>query len=132
VVDLVQDHEGLAGHRPPPVHRGRHAHLRIRQDGAVEVARGVHVGVAERMVELDADPGRGGRPLCLQMLGRADHGDRFDRAVGEQLGGDPQSEGGLAGARGGDRHEVVGPAPQVLHKSLALPGPQRRKGLQIR
>jgi hypothetical protein len=82
----------------------------------------VHVGVAEGGVQLDADPGRGLRPLLLQVLGRGDHGHRLHRAVHEQLGGDPQGERGLTGTGRGDRGEVLGAAAQVLHERLALPG----------
>ena len=106
---------------------GRHADLGVGDHGAVEVGRGVHVGVAERRRRAGCRPGpRRLRPLRLQVLGRRDHGDRVDRAVGQQLGGDPQGERGLAGARRGDRQEVVGcagagtpPAPCAARPAAA-------------
>ena len=54
-MDLVEDHERTARHRTSPVHRGRHSDLGVGHDGAVKVASGVHVGVAEAAIELDAD-----------------------------------------------------------------------------
>jgi hypothetical protein len=132
VVDLVQDDQRAPGQRAPPVHRGRHPDLGVGEHRAVEVGRGVHVGVAERRVELHADRAGRRRPLVLQVLGRGDHGDRLDRAVGQQLGGDPQRERGLPGARCGDREEVLVPPAQVLHEGPALPRPQRREPVQDR
>jgi len=107
VVHLVQDHQGAAGQRTPAVDGRVHADLGVRQDDAVEVGGGVDVGVAERRVERDADPRRGLRPLGLEVLRGRHHGDRLDGAVGQQLGRDPQGEGGLPRARGGDRQEVL-------------------------
>jgi hypothetical protein len=132
MVDLVEDDQRPPGHGAPPVHLGRHADLGVGDHGTVEVGGGVQVRVAERGVELDAHPGRGLRPLGLQMLRRGHHGDRLDGAVVQQLGGDPEGEGGLAGAGRGDRREVLGTATQVLHHRLALPGPQGRKRLERR
>ena len=120
-MDLVQDDQGLARHGATPVHRGRHADLGVRHHRAVKVVRGVHVGVAERRVQLDADRGGRERPLLLQVLGGRDHGDRFDRAVRQQLGGDAQGERRLACAGGGHREKVVRAAPKIFDESLALP-----------
>jgi hypothetical protein len=126
VVHLVQHHQRPAGAGPRPVQRGRRRHLRIRDHRAAEVARCGAVGVAEGRVQRDAEHRGRGRPLRLEVLGRGDHADCGDRPVGEQLGRDPQREGGLAGARRRDREEVGRPAQQVRRQRAALPGPQRR------
>jgi hypothetical protein len=122
VVDLVEDDQRPAGHRAAPVHLGCHAHLGVGQHRAVEVAGRVHVGVAERVVELDPDAGGGVGPLHLQVLGRRHDGHGLDGVVGEEFGRDPQRERRLAGARRGDREEVLVPTAQVLEQCLALPG----------
>ena len=132
MVDFVEDDQGTAGQGTPAVHLRRHPDLGVGEHRAVEVGRRVHVGVAERRVELDADrPARGG-PLVLQVLGRRHHGDRLDRTVSQQLGGDPQREGRLPRPRRGYREIVLVAAAQVLHQRPALPGPQRRERVQNR
>ena len=132
VVDLVEDDQGTAGHGAAPVHRGRGAHLRVGDDHAVEVGRrcaGRRCGTSGRAGCRPRAAACG--PLRLEVLGRRDHGDRLDGAVGEQFGRDAQGERGLAGAGRRDREEVLVAAAQVLHQRPPLPGAQRREGRQV-
>ncbi|GAB3872789.1 hypothetical protein GCM10027610_138820 [Dactylosporangium cerinum] len=124
MMDLVEDDQGLSGECSPLVYGGSHADLRIRHYRAVEVRGRVHVGVAESGVEIDPDPGGGVGPLLLQVFGRRDDGEVVDRAVAEQLKGDPQRERRLAGAGRGDGEEILPFAAQILHQCLALPHPE--------
>ena len=132
MVDLVEDDQRGPRQRTAAVDLRSHADLGVGEHGAVEIGGGVDVGVAERRVQRDAHRARRGRPLVLQVLGRGHHGDRLYGAVSQQLGRDPQGEGGLPGARRGDGEEVVVAAAQVLHERTALPGPQRRERVQDR
>ena len=75
-----------------------------------------------------ADPGGSVRPLLLQVLRRADHGEPLHGAALQQLGGHPQRERGLAGARGRYREEVTRGGPQVAVQRLLLPGAQLVSG----
>ena len=134
MVDLVEDDERLAGHRAAPVDRRGHADLGVGHDGAVEVMRRVHVGVAERGVELDADqPGRL-RPLRLEVLGRRDDRDRVDGAVCRAT--PPRSAARTSSCRhrasrprGSSRRDGAGnrPAPCAATREAAgtCPGPNR-------
>ena len=118
------------GHGAPAVHLRRHADLGVGDHRAVEVGGGVHVGVAERGVELDADPGRGRRPT-------GSSGARSGATT--VTASTVPSASSSAAIR---RANVVLPAPgvatarkssaapaQVLHQRLALPGPQRAQRL---
>jgi hypothetical protein len=125
MVHLVQHDERAAVGGARPVQRRRRGHLRVGHDRAAEVPRGRAVGVAERGVERDPEPGGRQRPLVLQVLGRGDDGDRGDGAVGEQFRRHPQREGRLACAGCRHREEIRRPAQQIRRKCAALPCPQR-------
>ena len=128
VVDLVEDDQGALGPGAALVHRRPRGDLGVGDRHPVVVAGGDRGGVGEARVEVDADPtGRVG-PLGLEVLGRGDHGHAGDLPLRQQLGGDPQGEGGLAGARGGDREEVAPVLAEVALQGLGLPGAQRPGG----
>ncbi len=67
-------------------------------------------------------------PLGLEVLGRRDHGDRADHLALQQIRGHPQREGGLAGARGRDREEVLADIAVIGVQGRLLPGPQAVRG----
>ena len=109
VVDLVEDHQGRRAPRC-----GARCSSGLRgdrgvgdRDAVVVVRRAAPLELENAGSMLDADPAGGVGPLRLEVLGGGDHGDRADDAAVEQLGGDPQGEGRLAGARGGDGEEVA-------------------------
>ena len=128
VVDLVEDHQRPAGHRAPAVHLRRHAHLRVGDDGAVEVGR----RSARRRC---GTSGRAGcrpapRPVAHCAL-RCSVG-----ATTVTASTVPSASSSAAIRRAnvvlpapgrGDRQEVLAAPAQVLHERLALPGPQRRE-----
>ena len=94
---------------------------------ADEVAAGAALAPGVRRVERDADLRGGLGPLGLEVLGRRDHGDPLDDPTREQLGGDRQREGRLAGAGGRDREEVARSALEVRRQRRRLPRAQPRR-----
>ena len=64
------------------------------------------------------------RPLALEVLGRRDDGDPVDHAPGEQFGGEPQREGGLAGAGRCRGQEVARLGLEISVERFGLPGAQ--------
>jgi hypothetical protein len=72
VVDLVEDDEGPSGLGARPVQGGLRSDLRVRDGDTVELTTVRALAVLEGRVELDADAGRGVRPLPLEVLRRAD------------------------------------------------------------
>ena len=128
MVDLVEDDQGLRALGADP-HRER-----VDRDtgvgdrdpdvvvGGAALARGV--GGVDR----DARTRGGLGPLGLQVLGRGDDDDAVDDAAPEEVGGDGQREGRLAGTGGRDGEEVTRLARGVeVHRRL-LPGTQRGRG----
>ena len=106
VVHLVEDDQRAAGLGAVAVQRRQRGHLGVGDGDAEEVpARRAHP-VAVLGVQRDPHLVRGLGPLPLEVLGGRDHRDRGDLAGVEQLAGDLQREGRLAGAGGGDREEV--------------------------
>ncbi len=126
VVDLVHDHEGLAGLGAVAVQHRVHADARVGDHDAVVVLRERTRGV--RRVEPDAYPRRRLRPLLLQVLGRRDDGDLLHQVVVQQVRGQGQRESGLACARGRDRQEVAGLLLDVPVQCTLLPGPELARG----
>src|SRR5690606_6044205 len=86
------------------------------------------VRVLERGIQTDADAVRGVRPLPLEVLGRGNHSNPVDGSTGEQLGGDPESERGLASPRCRRREEVAGSGAEVEVEGLLLPGSKLARG----
>ncbi len=126
VVDLVEDDEGLALLDPVAVEHRPDAHTGVG-DGDALVLLAERPGAVLR-VQLDAYPGGGLGPLLLQVLGRGDHRDLLHDVVVQHPGGQGEREGGLPGARRGDREEVARLLLDVLvHRGL-LPGPQLSGG----
>lgn len=126
VVDLVEDHEGLALLDPVPVQHGPHTDTGVRDGDPVVV-------LAERPravlgIQLDADPRGRLRPLLLEVLGGRDDGDLLDDVVVQHPGRQRQREGRLAGCRGGDRQEVTRLLLDVLLHRALLPGAQLAGG----
>ena len=126
VVDLVQDHQGLALLAPVAVQHRPDADARVGDRDAVVLLRDRARAVLR--VELDADPGRRLRPLLLQVLGRGDDGDLLDDVVVQQVRGEGQREGRLAGARGRHRQEVPRLARDIRVQRALLPGAQPAGG----
>ena len=128
MVHLVEDHERLAVLDAAPVEQrvGRDAGVGHRD--AEVVAAGDASRTREVGVEGDADRGRRLGPLGLQVLGRGDDDDALHDPSVEQVGGEPQRVGGLAGTRRGDGEEV----PRVVHavglERRRLPRAQLRLG----
>ena len=125
VVDLVEDHQGVALLGAHPVQRRARRDLGVGDHHAVVLRRGRGAGVGEPRVQRQAVAPGGLRPLHLEMLGGHHHGDVIDDAMREQFGGDPQREGGLPGSRGGHGQEIARLTGQVLHQRAALPASQR-------
>ncbi len=128
VMDLVEDHQGPLGLGTPAVQQRVRGDLGVGHRDAGEVAADGPLAVAEARVQADADPGRRVGPLVLEVLGRRHHGHRVDQPALEQLAGDPEGEGRLAGAGRRDREEVAvgrADAGQVGVESLLLPGAER-------
>ncbi len=107
---------------------GSHRDLGVGDGNAVEALAAPGVAVREAGVEAQAHAMCRIRPLALEVLGRGDDGDAVDDAPGDELGGHPEREGGLAGARGGGREEVARERRQVLVERLLLPGTELLRG----
>ncbi len=107
VVDLVEDHQRASALGAHPVPGGMAGHLGVGDDDAVVLRRGVCGGVAELGIQRDAVGGRRQRPLRLEVFGGHHHGDRVDAAIGQQLGGDPQSKRRLTRTGGSDQQEIT-------------------------
>ncbi len=82
---------------------------------------------------MDGDPVGGLGPLPLEVLGRRDDGDAVDLAAGQELVGEAEREGRLAGARCRGREEVPrialevgGRAPPPARRAACPPCPTRR------
>ena len=58
----------------------------------------------------------------LEVFGRGDDGDLFDRAIVEQFPRDPKSERRLSRTRRRHREEVGRPGREVLRERSTLPG----------
>ena len=114
VVDLVEDDQGGRGLGAGPVQQRLAGDLGVGEGDAVELGGVPALGVGEVRVDADADPGGGVGPLGLEVLGGGDDGDPLDDAPGQQLGGEAQREGRLAGAGRGDGEEVAGGRLEVL------------------
>lgn len=125
MVDLIENHQGLAVLGAHPMPGRMRGDLRVGDHDTVVVAGGAARRVGESRIQRDADPVRGLRPLMLQVLGRRDDGDLVDGAVGEQLCGDPQCEGGLTRAGGGHREKVPRLGRQIFRQCATLPRTQR-------
>ena len=108
VVHLVEDHERRFLVDEPAVHGCLDRDLRIGDRNPVEVPGVGVLPVAEARIESDAHTGRGVGPLGLQVLGGSDHHDALDHAAPQELGGQTQREGRLAGAGGRRGEEVAG------------------------
>jgi len=126
VVDLVEDHQGARVHRPRLVGERRRCDARIGDGLALELPRASAPATAEARIQVQADLARRIRPLHLEVLGGRDHDHLLDRAGLQQLGGDPKSERGLAGSRGGDGEEVGRRQLPVAGQRSHLPGAQAR------
>ena len=128
MVDLVEDHERAAGVLgATAVHSRSHRHLGVGRDVADDVGpQSVRVG--ERRVQQDAGGERRLRPLGAQVVGRSDHDDPVDLTPLEQLGGQAQREGRLAGARRRGDQEVATGRVAVGLQRFDLPGAQPTTG----
>ena len=123
-MDLVEDDQCPAGSGPVVVQDRLRRHLRIGQGHTVVAGSVLALRILEIRVEFDAHArGRVG-PLHLQVFGRSDHRHPIDDLSGQKLCGQPQSERGLAGARGGDCEKVLRLFLEVEFESLRLPGTQ--------
>ena len=123
VVDLVEHDERLAVLGAHPVPARVAGHLGVGHHDAVVLVGGLRVGVGEPRVQCDADPGGGLCPLDFEVFGRDDDGDRFDGALTEQFGHDPQRERRFTGAGGGHRQEIPGLGGQIPAQGASLPPP---------
>ena len=125
MVHLVEHDEGTALLGAPTVQQRVSGHLRVGDGHPEEVPAQSALRVAELGVQ--GDPGAVSRlrPLPLEVLGRGHHGDGLDHASREQVGGHPQGEGRLAGARGRHGQEVARLRGGVRVQRFLLPGPER-------
>ena len=119
VVDLVEDDQRGRGLGAGPVQQRLAGHLGVGERHAVELGAVPALGVGEVRVDADAHPAGGVGPLGLEVLGGGDDGDPPDDPPGQQLGGEAQRVGRLAGAGRGDGEEVAG----VLRAGTG-PGPR--------
>ena len=122
MVDLIQNHQGLALLAAVAVQHGAHADTGVG-DGDAVVLAAQRPGAVVR-VELDADPGRRVRPLLLEVLGRRDDGDLLDHVVVQQPRRERQREGRLAGAGRRDGEEVARLLLDIPLQGALLPGTQ--------
>ncbi len=136
MVHLVEDDEGALVDRQALVDGCLHRDLRVGHRDPVIMPGGRVVPVAERGVEPDADAGGGIRPLRLEVLGRRDHDQPVDDPSAQELTGEPQGEGRLAGARGRRGEEVARAAARTVRpveaevqvERLGLPRSQALRG----
>src|SRR5690606_19194974 len=126
VVDLVQDHQGLALLDAVAVQHRAHPDTRVG-DGDAVVLLAERTGAVLR-VQLDPYPRGGVGPLLLQVLGGRHHGDLLHDVVVQQPRRQGQRERRLAGPGGGDRQEVARLLLDVLVHRPLLPGPQLAGG----
>ena len=124
VVDLVHDHQRAALLGARPVQQRLHADLRVGQRDSDEPAGMAAVGVLEIGVDRQVHARGGIRPLPLEVLGGAHHGDPVDGPAVHELPGQAQRERRLAGAGRGHGHEVARLGGEVLLQGLCLPGAQ--------
>ena len=83
VVDLVEDDQRAPVLGALPVQRRMCRDLGVGDGHPGEVGAGPALGVAVRRVDRDAEPGGGGGPLVLEVLGRRDDGEERDLAPGQ-------------------------------------------------
>jgi len=100
------------------------ADLGVGDGDAVEVRARHSLRVREIGVDVYAEARRVVRPLALEVLGGAHDGEFVDGPLGDELGGQGEGEGGLAGAGGGHGQEVARGAARVGVEGARLPGPQ--------
>jgi hypothetical protein len=125
VVHLVEHHQGALGAGACLVDGWARGDLRVRRDVALQVGADRPDAVRQRGVQADAEGERRLGPLGAQVVGGADDHHSIHDPRGEQLGGQRQREGGLAGARCRGDEEVLAAPCAVGLQRLALPGAQR-------
>ena len=136
MVHLVEDDERRLLVDEAAVHGCLDRDLRVGDRDPVVVPRVGVLAVAEPRVEADADPGGGVGPLGLEVLGRRDDDDALDHAAAQELRGETEGEGRLAGAGRGRSEEVAGTLAgavrsvegEVLLEGFGLPGAQVLRG----
>ncbi len=129
VVDLVEDHEGVARQTAQLGRRVAGGHLLVGGHHAVHVAR-QRDARRPRGVERQTEPVGGKCPLLLEVGGRRHHDEaRWSGAgatrrshLAERDAGRGEGEGRLAGARRGDGQEVGRGAGREPIEGRALPG----------
>ena len=128
VVDLVEDDQRAARFGANTVLERVGGDLRIGHDDALVVARGLPRGVGEVRVQGDAESGRCGRPLVLEVFGRGNDRDLVHGPVLQQFRRDPQCERGLACPWRRHREEIARFGGEVLGQGATLPRAQLSPG----
>ena len=90
MVQFVEDEQRGSAPAGAPKDVRRETDLLIGHDGAMEIAGFDGLLVRQRRIQLNAHQTGSGRPLCAQMIRRADHEDTDGHSIGQVLMGNFQ------------------------------------------